>query len=301
MQLQQHFRNLFGVDALPALDELLFGSYELQRDPRSKLFEIVSTDRELEQSQEIDGLGLFRVKGEGEIAAKDQFNQAYSKNFAQSTYALSFGLTKEMMADDRWSLVSKMIKALGKSAKETEIVLAMNVFNNAFGSEKSADGKAIIASDHPSQVGDQSNTLSAAADLSTTSLKEAEKIFRKTKDSRGLQIDIMPRVLLVSEADRHNAAEIVKSPYLANTANNNINSIGMDGGLEVISDPRLSDDDAWFLLADAGVHGLKIYERQKLQTRTHEDNLAGVLYYVADFRQALGCDAWRGIVGTQGA
>jgi hypothetical protein len=177
----------------------------------------------------------------------------------------------------------------------------MNVFNNAFGSETAADGVAIISASHTSQVGNQSNTLSAAADLSYSSLQEAEQIFRKFKDDRGKRLLLKPKVLLVSESDRHNAIEIVKSPYKANTANNNVNSIGMDGGIEVISSPFLTDTDGWFLLSSPEEHGLKIFDRQKPTTKTHEDPIAGVLYYVVSYRQALGCDEWRGIVGTQGA
>jgi hypothetical protein len=301
LNLQQNFRNFFGVDALPALDEVYFDEYQQAEDPRSKLFSIESTDRELIQTQEVTSLGLFTVTGEGEIANKDQFSQGYPKNFTVSKYAKAIGISDEMMADDRWALISKMVKSLARSAKETEIVLAMNVLNNAFGSEKSADGIAIISASHPSEVGNQSNTLSVAADLSYTSAQEMEKLFREAKDSRGKRLLLKPKVVLVSESERHNAIEIFQSPYKANTANNNVNSLGQGGQLEILSSPYLTDSDAWFMLADPMDHGLKIFERQKMSTKTSEDTLAGVLYYKAEFRQALGCDKWRGIAGTAGA
>jgi hypothetical protein len=206
-----------------------------------------------------------------------------------------------MMADDQWQLIGDMVRSGARSAKETENLAAFNIFNNAFTTELASDGIAIISASHPSQVGNQSNTLASPADLSYSSLAEAEQVFRNFKDDRGKRLLIKPRILLVSEADRQNALEIVQSPYKANTANNNINALGADGGLTVISSPYLTDSDAWFLLADPRDHGLRIIDREKLSSKTHEDVLAGVLYYKFQYRQALGCDKWRGIVGTAGA
>lgn len=300
LNLEQNFRNYFGTAALPALDQIFFDEYDQAEDVRSKLFQIESTDRELVQTTEMTSLGLFTATAEGEIANQDSFNQGYSKNFSVNKYAKRIGISEEMMDDDRWSLCAKMVKSLARSAKETKNLLAMNILNNAFSAEKSADGVAIISASHPSEVGNQSNTLASAADLAVASLKEAETVFRNMKDSRGKRLLIKPKYLLVSESDRHAAIEIVQSPYKSGSADNNINSIGADGGLTVISSPYLTDTDAWFLLSDPMEHGLKIFERQALSTKTHADDSAGVLYYIAKFREALGCDKWRGIVGTAG-
>jgi hypothetical protein len=302
LNLQSQFTKLFGSAALPMLDELFFDELQQAEDPRPQLFQMLSTSRELDQSLEMDSLGVFSIKGEGEQAAKDSLQQGYTKNFSQITYAKAIGFSREMIADDRWSLISKATKSLARSAQETKNLLAMNIFNNAFSAETSSDGVAIISASHPSQIGNQSNTLAAPADISVAALKEMEKIFRSTQDARGKRMNIKPAVLLVSESDRHAAIEFIQSPYKAETANNNINSLGMTGsGLKVISSPYLTDADAYFMLANPSDHGLKIYDRQKLETRTSEDELAGVLYYVADFRQSVGCDKWRGIVGTAGA
>jgi hypothetical protein len=301
ISLQQNFRNLFGTAALPALDEIFFDAIEQAEDPRPKLFNMESTDRELVQKQAVTSLGLLSAVSEGEQAPKDNFNQSYSKNYLVTKYAKAIGISDEMMADDRFDLMQNMVRSLARSARETELVNAMNIFNNAFSSEKAYDAVAIVSASHTTPVGNQSNTLSAAADLSYSALAEAEQIFRQFKDERGKRLLIKPRVLLVSESDRHNALEIVQSPYKANTANNNINALGVDGGLTVISSPYLTDSDAWFLLADPMDHGLRIIDRQKMSTKTSEDVLAGVLYYKCEYRQALGCDEWRGIVGTAGA
>lgn len=299
INLEQNFRNFFGVSALPALDEIFFDHYEQAEDPRSKLYNMESTDRELVQKAGVTSLGLLSQVQEAEQAPKDSFNQSYSKNYSILKYAKAIGISDEMIQDDRFDMISKMVKSLARSSRETQLFIAMNVFNNSFSSETSWDGVAIISASHPTEVGNQSN-IQTAADLSYSSLATAEQQFRQFQDGRGKQLLIKPKILLVSESDRQNALEIVQSPYKAGTANNNINALGADGGLTVISSPYLTDADAWFLLSDPMDHGLRIIDRQPLTTKMDEDVLAGVLYYKAQYRQVVGCDEWRGIVGNQG-
>ena len=299
LNLEQNFRNFFGVDALPALDEIFFDNYEQAEDPRKMLFNMESTDRELVQKAGVTSLGLLNIVSEASQAPKDSFNQSFSKNYSILKLAKAIGISDEMIQDDRFDMIAKMVKSLARSSRETQQFTAMNIFNNAFGSEQSWDGVSIISASHPTEVGNQSNLLTAA-DLSYSSLAVAEQLFRSFQDGRGKQLLIKPKYLLVSESDRQNAIEIVQSPYKAGTANNNVNALGVDGGLTVISSPYLTDSDAWFLLSDPMDHGLRIIDRQSLTTKMDEDVLAGVMYYKAQYRQALGCDEWRGIAGNQG-
>lgn len=300
LNLEQNFRNFFGTAALPALDEIFFDHYEQAEDPRSQLFNMESTDREIMQKAGVSSLGLLNVVPEAAQAPKDSFTQSFSKTYTVQKFAKAIGISDEMIQDDRFDMIAKMVKSLARSARETQQLSALNIFNNSFSTEQSWDGVSIISASHPTLVGNQSNSLTAA-DLSYSSLAVAEQTFRQFQDNRGKRLLIKPKILLVSESDRQNALEIVQSPYKAGTANNNINALGADGGLQVISSPYLSDSDAWFLLSDPMDHGLRIVDRQSMTTKMDEDVLAGVLYYKAQYRQALGCDEWRGIVGNTGA
>lgn len=297
LTLEAQLTKFFGTSALPALDEIFFDHYEMMEDPRSKIFNMETTRRELDQKAGIDSYGLFPVVGESELAPKDSVNQNFSKNYSQVKYAKSIGISQELIDDDRYDMVAKMIKGLARAAKETQLVVAMNIINNASGSTKCWDGQALLSTAHPSQIGNQSNSL-GATDLSYSALATAEQNFRSFTDGRGKKLLIRPRVLLVAEANRQNALEIVQSPYKANTANNNINALGADGGLTVISSPYLTSAADWFLLADPMDHGLRIIDRQSLATKTDEDGLASTLYYISSYRQAVGCDEWRGFLGS---
>ncbi len=302
LSLEQNFKNFFGTAALPALDQILFDEYDQAEDPRSKIFNMETTDRELKQVASIASLGLLEQVNEGNQAPADSFTQSYKQNYSVSKYAKKIGITDEMISDDRYEMVSKMVKSLARSVNETKLVSAFSVLNNAFSAQTSYDGVALASASHPTLSGNQSNLLSASADLSYSSLAEAEQVFRQFKDERGKQMLIKPRILLVSESDRQNALEIVQSPYKANTANNNINALGADGGLMVISSPYLTDSDAWFLLSDPQYHGLRIVDHSDgIRTRSWEDIGAGVLYYKVEFREVAGADEWRGLVASPGA
>ena len=300
LNLEQNFKNFFGAAALPSLDEIFFDHYEQAEDPRPRLFNMESTDREIVQKAGVTSLGLLGVVQESQQAPKDEFNQSFKKTYTVLKYAKAIGISDEMIQDDRYDMISKMVKALARSARETQLVAAMNVINNASGSQQSWDGVSLLSASHPTETGNQSNTL-GAVDLTYSALATGEQAFRKLKDNRGKRLLIRPRILLVAEDNRQNAIEIVQSPYKANTANNNVNALGADGGLQVISSPYLTSAQDWFLLSDPIDHGLRIIDRQPLVTKMDEDVLAGTLYYKAQYRQAVDVDEWRGFAGSVSA
>jgi len=300
IHLESNFKDLFNSTALPLLDKIMVDEYEQIEDPRPALFNMESADREIVQNTSLASLGRFAQVSAAEVAPLDELSQSYNVTFRMIKYAKIIAISKEMIRDEKWGLINKSVQSIGRSAKETQLVNAFNVFNGAFSSSLTPafDGVALISSSHPSLVGNQSNTLAAQSDLSDTSLKEAERVFRKVQDERGKRLNIMPQCLLVAPDNMHTARELTLSPFLPGTANNNINSIGK---YQVIDSPYLTDTDAWFLLAAPRDHGLRVITRQELETDSDMDKKAGVLYYVADYREAVGADQWRGIVGSDGS
>ena len=298
IHLEAQFQDLFSTTSLPVLDLLMLDELGLIADPLPQLFNMESADREIVQNTKIDSLGIFESASEAEVAPLDAFQQSFDKTYTVVTYKKRIAISKEMIRDSRFGLIEKMIRSIGRSAQETRMVKAASVFNNAFTTETAHDGVAIISASHPSQIGNQSNTLAAQSDLTATSLKEAETIFRNTQDSQGKRLNIMPAVLLVEPNNMHNARELTMSPFLPGTGNNNINSIGRH---VVVDLPHLTDTDGWFLMAQPRDHGLRFITRQPLETESELDRKAGVLHYVGDMRFIQGADEWRGIVGSDGS
>lgn len=298
LNLEAKFANVFGVDAAPALEAIALSEIELQNDNRSSIFQMQSMNREIEQWDKISGLQRYALTAEGEQAQNDSFIELGLKTYTAIKFALEIGITEEMIADQRFDLISRMTRELAAAGSETQLFNAMNLLNNSFSTELSFDGVSLISASHPSPIGDQSNLLTAA-DLDITSLKAGATRMRKVKDDRNKRLNVMPKSLVVSVDDEHNAVELVSSPFLPGGANNNVNSIAR---YDVVSSPYFTDADAWWLVAATSdkAHGLKIKDRQPLSRELHPDERAGVMYYISKFRQAIGADEWRGIFGNAG-
>lgn len=297
--IESKLSQIFGADAAPVLKAVAMDAIEAQPDSRPKLFGIESMDREITQWTKVASFGTMNQTSEGEVASKDTPTQLGLKTFTAVKFAKAVGISDEMIEDQRFDLVNKMVRSLGKSAYETQMAAAFNVFNNAFSSETAFDGAPILTSSHSTLAGMQSNIIASAADLSLAGLKEGENYFRSIQDERGKHLIVQPSVVLVSETFRHDALELINTPFKPGSANNDINSLQ---SYEIVSSPYLTDSDAFFMLAAPGsdANGLMIYNRSPLDTKLHEDTLAGVLYYKASYRQAVGCHEWRGIWGSPG-
>lgn len=300
LTLQSKYRNVFGVDAAPALEAIALEEADLTPDNRADVFSMETMNREITQWDKIAPLGRFKQTGEGEQAQGDTFTELGLKTYTAVKFALEIAITEEMIDDARGDLIERHVRALARAGIETQLYNAWNSLNDAFSTSfASYDGAALISNAHPTPVGDQSN-LETAADLSISTLKLADQNFRKTTDDRGKRIMLMPESLIVATENRHNAIELVKSPFLPGGANNNVNSIDM---FKVVESPYLTDADAWFLKVSPNdpMNGLKIKDRQSLTRELHDDPRAGVMYYVSKYRQAIGADEWRGIRGNTGA
>lgn len=300
LNIQDKFQQIFGVAAAPALKAVAIDEIQSMPDIRSELASIESMDREITQWTKLSTFGKMSQVGEGELAPKDVATQLGLKTFTAIKFAKAVGITDEMIEDQRFDMINKLVRSLGRSAYETQQVSFFNLFNNGFGTETAFDGVSILSASHPTQSGLQSNMIAAAADISYAGVKEGENYFRKLQDERGKQLIVQPSSVLTSEDFRHDALEIVNTPFKPGSANNDINSLS---ALKCLSSPYLTDSDAWFMTSAPGsdANGLTIYNRKPLDTRLHEDVLGGVMYYKAEYRQALGCSEWRGIWGSQGA
>lgn len=299
LTIEAQFAQIFGVDAAPALKAVALDEIQQHPDIRSELASVESMDREITQWTKVQSFGTMAQTGEGVVAAKDVAVQLGLKTFTALKYAKAIGITSEMIEDQRFDLINKMTRSLGRSAFETQNVAFFNLFNNGFTTETSFDGVAILSASHPTSGSLQSNLIASTADITYAGVKEGENYFRSIRDERGKHLIVEPAVVLTSEDFRHDALEIVNTPFKPGSANNDINSLS---ALKVLSSPFLTDLDAWFMLAKPGseANGMMIYNRKPLDTKLHEDVLAGVMYYKAEYRQALGCSEWRGIWGSAG-
>lgn len=263
-----------------------------------------SSEKNYEEDVEVTGFGLARVKQQAAAIEYDSETQGATKRYTHVTYALGYIVTREELEDNLYEVVSKRrSKALAFSVRQTEEIIAANILNRAFNPNyKGADGKELIATDHPTLDGTQSNELAVAADLSEASIEDMCILAMDAKNSRGLRIAIMPKKLIVAPQNAFNAERILKSSLQSGTGNNDINAIRsmgvIPGGVTV--NHYLTDPDAWFMQTNCP-NGLMRFTRRGTEFKQDNDFDTENAKAKSSLRFSVGWTDWRGMYGSAGA
>lgn len=301
--MRANYGDLFGSTMLPVLEELFRSELAQHPMKRDQLFKKVMTERDIWQSSEIHDLPLYNQVEEGQDYSFYKQNQGVSKTLKPVKYGLGFSISEEAVSDGKFDFIADAIKKMAKSAKESQEISAMNIFNNGFDSELSADGQYVFDTDHTLPSGLTFRNMITAADLSATSLEQMLIDFETQQiGDSGIIYNIKPKVLLVNPASKRYAMELIGSDLKADTADNNMNSLKQDG-LIVVSSPHLTDTDAWFLLASPEETGLRIIERQGIQTKAAGQDVGFIndsIYYKSSYREKIGVTNPYGIFGSRG-
>lgn len=303
--IRSQYSHLYGSAMLPVLEELFRSELEMHPSRREQLFKVVSHDRDIWQASELHDMELFNVVAEGTDYSFKRPKQGASKTLTISKYGLGFSISEEMVDDGKMDLIGDMVRKLARSAKESQEISAMNIFNNGFTSELSADGQYVFDSDHSLPSGlTFRNKLSTAADLSASSLETMLQDFEtQFVGDSGIIYNLKPKALVVHPANKRYALELIGSDLKADSMENNMNSFKGEG-LQVVSSPHLSDSDAWFMTASPEDTGLRIVSRKPIETKAAGPDLGFVsdsILYKSRYREAIGVTHPYGIFGTPGA
>jgi len=308
MLIRTQFTDLFLEDMLPALEVVIWNRYNRFPPQWTNIFRVMSSNRSIEQTSQVSGLGLPTRLTEGEPVHYDQPVQGFDKTFTHSRFGLGFRASSELVDDDKWQLISKMGVELGRSAKEAVEIEVAAHFNNAFDAGyPGPDGVALCSASHPlvKAGGVQSNVLSAPADLDVTSLQLALTDFRKMKDSSGKKIRVPVSKLVVAPENEWTAAEILEGKMRADTANNTINAFQKRDLFPAFERwmvwDYLTDPDAWFLVADPADTELRFYWRKQPYTVHDIDFDTQAVKTALFYRKSHGWSDFYGVYGTPGA
>lgn len=306
--LKDNFSDLYGADMLPVLEEVF--RYELSQHPsrREQLFKKVSTQRDIWQATSMHDLPLMNQVNEGQDYSFEAPAQGAAKTLKPVKFGLGVSISEEAAEDGKFDEISDLIKKLAKSARESQEIQAMNIFNNGFSTETTSDGVALFSASHTLPSGGTYSNLLAAADLSDTSLEDMLVNFETAfVGDSGIIYVVKPRNLVVHPDNKRLAMELIGSDLrLGNTATeqykNNMNSLREDG-LRVVSSPHLTDLDAWFLTAEAQDTGLRIISRKDIETKAAGPDAGfqnDAIYYKVRYREKIGATEAIGVMGTAG-
>ena len=286
----------------PGLNTLFGLEYDSYPAEYEAVFESNTSQKAFEEDVLLSGFGNAPTKCEGAAISYDAASQQWTARYQHETIALAFSITEEAEEDGQYgSIASRYTKALARSMASTKEIKAANVLNNAT-STNGGDGVPLLSTSHPTQNGNQSNTLSTAADLSETSLEAILIQIADMKDDRGLRIAAQGQMLVIPTAYTFVAERLLESQLRTGTADNDINAIRSGGylpkGYHVMR--RLTDSDAFFVTTDVP-DGLKMFQRSPMKKGMEGDFETGNVRYKVRERYSFGFTDWRGVFGTEGA
>lgn len=266
------------------------------------LFHKASSSQMYEEAVAGNSFGLVPVKDEGGNIQYASESQAHTTRSTHVVYAMGYQISFEEALNDLYEKLGKRRGSrLARAFKRTKDTVHANLFNRAFSSSYTfGDNKELCATDHPSLVGDQSNELAVAADMSETSLEDLCIMIRKATDGVGNKIDLSPKLLCYAPDESFNACRILESELKNDTAENAINALKAKGKIpEHFDNPYFDDADAFFILTDIAKteEGLVHFERAPFQVDMDNDSDTlnekhfGFEYYsktAFDFRSVYG-------------
>lgn len=262
------------------------------------LFDVVNSEQQYEEDQELTGFGLVPVKAQGTAITYDTHSQGATTRYTHVPFGMGFIITHEELMDNLYlKRGTARTKALARSFRITKEIVAANVYNRAQTSGYTGgDGVVLSSTAHPTLNGTQSNRLATAADLSEAALEDILILIRKAVDSRGLKIGLKAKTLHIPVDLEFEAARILKSVQQSGTANNDVNAIramGMfPGGVK--ANPFLTDTDAFFVRTDAP-EGMKLFQREAATFSQDGDFDTSNLKYKGYERYSVGWSDWRAV------
>ena len=286
----------------PGLNTLFGLEYDSYPSEYEAVFSSNTSQKAYEEDVLLAGFGAAPTKNEGASVSYDDAGQQWTARYQHETVALAFSITEEAEEDGQYgSIASRYTKALARSMSSTKEIKAANVLNEAT-SANIGDGTTLLSTAHPTQNGNQSNTLATAADLSETSLESILIQIADMKDERGLRVAAQGTQLIIPTAYTFVAERLLESQLRTGTADNDINAIKSGGylpkGYHVMR--RLTDSDAFFVQTDVP-DGLKMFQRSPMKKGMEGDFETGNVRYKVRERYSFGWTDWRGVFGSEGA
>lgn len=269
----------------------------------TKLFRSYSSRKAFEEDVSVSGFGLFAVKPEGEAITFDSMTQGFVTRYTHVEYGLGFIITNLMVADDLYMVVGeKKAKALAFSARQSQEVLAHNVYNRGWNSSYTgADALSLFNTAHLNVAGGTwQNTLTTQSDLNEAAVEQALIDIGNWTNDRGLQISVQPQSIHIPVETQFEARRLFDSTLRPGTAENDVNVLKgiFPGGVHVHH--YFSDTDSWFIRTNCP-DSMKHYAREPLQFFEDNDTDTKNLKYLSTFRASWGWSDPRGAYGAQGA
>lgn len=292
-------RGPFAQLLAPGLMEIMFNWLSQHAEEYSQYINVLSTTKAYEEDIMISTLGKMPSKPEGEPIKYLDPIQGPSIRYVPGGFGMGWRVTREMMRDDQYNIMTQMPGMFTMSLRELVEVTAAAVLNNGFTTQTTMDGLALFSTAHPLLGGGTySNRSATDAALSVTSLQEIILLFEKMVNDMGIHVRSVPEDLWISPDKQFIAGEILNSQYKPYTGNNEVNV--MQGRLVPKVCHFFTATGPFFVLGKKSDHRLKFYWRDRPETESQDDFDTKAAKYSIWTRFVAGATHWTGTAGSNG-
>jgi len=266
---------------------------------------------------ELSGTGPMPLMPEGTRPAADGIIQGGTKKVVHLQYGLLSEATRQLIADEKYGIIRKMPESHARSGLFGREAVCCSLFNlgttltttngvSLFNTAQPLMGGAAATSISPNistiinSAGTYPNRPNPDTDLTMTSLQQMIVMFALQPDDRGIPTHVKPKFLVHSPFQRRNVRELLGSPGVPGSSNNELNWVQAENlvGLEL---NYLTTPNGWGLIADKSGHQLDFFEREPLMAQTDDDFKTQVLMFLSTQRFGVVALTWRGTAFSYGA
>lgn len=166
-----------------------------------------------------------------------------AESFKLDTYGKIFGITRQVLINDDLGAFTRVPQMMGQSAARFEAKMLAGMIES---NPQMSDGEDVFSEAH--------SNLADASAIITSGISGARRLLREQTGLDGALINVAPKYLLVNPARETEAELALAAITAAKTADANPFS-----NLELIVDPYLTDNSAWYMVADPALADGLVY------------------------------------------
>jgi len=295
------YRANFGDLLEPGFRQIFDDKYTEVPQILEQVFHMNTSAKQDERDSAVTGFGLMVQTAEGAPISYEDPVQMYDVTYTHLKYTKGFKVSREMVEDDQYNVISKKPAALARAARRTREREAAQVWNRAFNATYTGgDAQELCSTVHPRADGGatQSNASATGITLTEANLETGILAMRGQLDDKGMRIDVYPNTLLVPVELRKTAHLIVDSEKRSDTADNDLNVY--KGAFKIIDWIYMDlNDTVWFLI-DASQHEVNWFDRVKPEFKQDDSFDTDMALYKCRQRFSRGWSDWRGVWGSLG-
>ncbi len=310
-------RSQFPQLLAPGASEIFCDFLDLKdrKDFLEDIFHELPSSRAYEDDAFISGFSPAQITPENAPVPFVDLLEGGSVRYIMLKSTLAARVSWELVEDDQYDKISKLLEGLANSANFTISQSGANIFNNGFSLIKTVDGVSLFNSQHPLLRGSSATNVGPGASftsyapgtfpnrpsvdvqLSVAGVQLATTQMERMIDQSGLSISIKPKCCLIPPELRFTAREIFGSAGKPDTSDNNINSL-LGENLHPRICNYLTSPSNWFLLADKHQHRLKHYTRTPITFDLDDDFNTLAFKFLMFYREAWGVTVFYGTWGS---